>query len=126
MTRSQHCFLVTFVAFCTISLADLAEAKCTNVGRSPFSPATNDTVSRSLACDSKGGKVSFSPGAGYVFTATTVSRASSNSTVRPFSHGYTYTPKAGFVGQDSFSMRVCGSRDGQSGCSTLNYNVVVN
>jgi hypothetical protein len=106
--------------------AGSVEAKCSNVGKSPYSPITNDTVFRDLACDAKGGKVSFSPGAGYAFTGTSVARGASNGSVLAFSHGFGFTPKVGFKGQDRFVMRVCGTKGGQSGCSTLNYTVTIN
>ncbi len=108
-----------------ILTAGKAEAKCSNIGKSPYNPVSNDTVSRSVACDFKGGKVNFKPGAGYAFTGTSVLREASHGSVKAFSHGYTYKPKTGFKGQDSFSIRVCGSKGGQSGCSTLNYTATV-
>jgi hypothetical protein len=103
-----------------------AEAKCSNVGNSRYSPITNDTVERELACDAAGGKMTFKPGTGYAFTGTSVVRRASNGSVQAFSHGFTYKPKAGFSGSDRFSMRVCGTKANQSGCSTLNYSVTVN
>lgn len=125
MKRTIRISSVAMLISVPILMAGAAEAKCSNVGTSPYNPVSNDTVSRNVACDFKGGKVNFKPGAGYTFTGTSVVRGASHGSVKAFSHGYTYTPKTGFKGQDGFSIRVCGSKGGQSGCSTLNYTATV-
>src|SRR5215813_7547571 len=52
--------------------------------------------------------------------------------VTPAAHGkvnlregghYIYSAPSGFKGQDTFTLRVCGSEDNKPGCATLNYEV---
>ena len=38
---------------------------------------------------------------------------------------YIYSAPAGYKGQDTFTLRVCGSEDNKPGCATLNYEVTV-
>ena len=39
---------------------------------------------------------------------------------------FRYTPKAGFRGRDSLAIRICGEIRGNVGCSTINYDIVIN
>jgi Bacterial Ig domain len=38
---------------------------------------------------------------------------------------YSYNPKPGFKGSDTFMLRVCGSTSGVEGCANLKYDVTV-
>ena len=38
---------------------------------------------------------------------------------------YIYTAPAGYKGQDTFTLRVCGTENEKPGCATLNYQVTV-
>jgi len=37
----------------------------------------------------------------------------------------TYRPAAGFRGQDTYAIRICGTSGGRSGCSTIRYQTTV-
>jgi hypothetical protein len=36
-----------------------------------------------------------------------------------------YRPKAGFRGQDSYAVRICGGHRSEAGCSTIRYQTTV-
>jgi hypothetical protein len=38
---------------------------------------------------------------------------------------FSYTPNQGYVGQDRFALRVCGTVDGKDGCANLIFNMTV-
>ncbi len=42
-------------------------------------------------------------------------------------HGgyFKYSPKAGYRGDDSFTLRICGNSNGKDGCANLKFNVTV-
>ena len=42
-------------------------------------------------------------------------------------HGgyFKYSPRAGYRGDDGFTLRICGNSNGQDGCANLKFNVTV-
>jgi Bacterial Ig domain len=42
-------------------------------------------------------------------------------------HGgyFTYTPKAGYRGDDNFTLRICGNANGKDACANLKFNTTV-
>jgi Bacterial Ig domain len=38
---------------------------------------------------------------------------------------FNYAPKAGYRGDDSFTLRICGNANGRDGCANLKFNVTV-
>ncbi len=42
-------------------------------------------------------------------------------------HGgyFNYSPKAGYRGDDNFTLRICGNSNGRDGCANLKFNVTV-
>jgi hypothetical protein len=54
-----------------------------------------------------------------------VSKPQYGSLLQPSRSSFDYKPKAGFKGQDKFSLKVCGQHNSRAGCATVSYIVTV-
>lgn len=103
-----------------------AEAKCSPPSGYPFFPDQNDTVTYVQVADSKGCGHFFRSGGQTAFTsASIVSAAKNGKFVQTGAFNFSYTPKAGFRGRDTYAVKVCGTNRAGSGCSTINYQTTI-
>jgi hypothetical protein len=54
-----------------------------------------------------------------------VDQPQNGSLIQPSKSSFDYKPKAGFKGQDKFSLKICGQENGRSGCVTVGYGITV-
>lgn len=126
MKKSHGPLKLLSLGLASLLMTAAAEAKCTTDGKLSFRPIENDTHNISVSCDAKGQNKEFKAGTGYTFTTSTAIRQPRHGKLEVRTGGFKYNPRKGFSGNDSFALRICATKGGQSGCSTLNYNVNVN
>lgn len=103
-----------------------AEAKCSPPAGYPFFVDQNDTVTYVQTADAKGCGHNFRSGGETIFTgASIIAPAKNGKFVQTGSFNFGYTPKAGFKGLDTYSVRLCGTNRRGSGCSTINYQTTI-
>jgi hypothetical protein len=89
-------------------------------------PAQNDRVTASTEADAKGCVFRYRPdGHAMLTSASIVTRPKRGDLVQIGNFQFRYRPKAGYVGPDSFLLKVCGSTLEGTGCSTPTYRVDV-
>lgn len=102
-----------------------AEAKCTVSGPKWYLH-TNDRVDISVRSDSDGCGHSFGVGFAWRMDKIVVMQPPKNGTMRQIGETtFYYIPKRDFVGQDSYVIYICGKDTWGSGCSRLNFDVLV-
>jgi hypothetical protein len=98
----------------------------------------NDEVNVAITIDNKGGyhasgrvdprlcNHNFNSGGANSFTGISVVKNPRNGNIQQNTvSNFKYTPKKGFIGNDAYAIKICGTLKGQAGCSTINYNVTV-
>lgn len=114
--------LVTTALFLLAS-ASLAEARCAIL---PGTFTFGRNASTTAVADGQGCFHSYTANSDTAFTGATIAQTPQNGTLtEEGSMTFQYTPREGFRGKDRYGIRVCGTANGQKGCSTIFYNVTV-
>jgi hypothetical protein len=84
-----------------------------------------DTTANS-EMDSHGCSYGFQAGGTTTFSGASVGAPPEHGTLKQTTtFNFVYTPKAGYKGDDNYSIKVCGQSRANTGCSTINYSVTV-
>ncbi|WP_460449531.1 hypothetical protein [Alsobacter sp. SYSU BS001988] len=109
--------------------ADCAWAECRVFTRNQrFFPAQNDSVTwRSMiGADSKRCSYTFTSAGKLIFTSSKIAtQPSSGVLTQTGAFKLAYARKGAGTGRDKFAVSVCGTGPQGSGCSTVNYDVVL-
>jgi hypothetical protein len=108
-----------------LSVSSASSAPCQTLG-GQFFVDQNDSVAFSTTTNSAGCDHVYRAGGTLALeSATIVSRPKNGNLTQSGALSFTYKPKSGFVGTDTYVVRVCGSNRSGKGCSTLNYTTNV-
>ena len=88
-----------------------------------FHPEKNDGVVVDVIVDAGSSCThNFGEGQGYTFTGITFLHEPDNGTLVQAGHNrFIYTPDKGFKGKDAYVFRICATKDGKRGCSTVGF-----
>ncbi len=88
----------------------------------------NETIAVRQVVPTGGCSTGYRGGVDVSFQEITFTQRPASLVVEPRSNGFAWTlrPRAGFRGQDAYTVRVCGTARGRRGCSTIAYSVTVN
>ncbi len=107
--------------FIGAGVATPALADC-DVAVKPFFMHKSDHTAHTLVTDSRGCQLNFVTDEKTKFrNASIVRGASHGKLVKTAKLEFVYHPRPGFMGNDQFALRVCGSSPAGRGCSTLDY-----
>lgn len=86
-----------------------------------FHPEKNDGVVVDVIVDAGSSCThNFAEGPGYRFTGIGLARAPENGKlVKAGTNRFVYTPDKGFRGKDAYIFKICASKGGRKGCSTV-------
>lgn len=124
----SHCLKVIFAAISLLALATSAHAveECLRSGGSFKLTSPGPWMMTSVARAGQECRSYFRSYGQVIFKKLYLVSAPANGTVRLQSGGYYfYKPKAGFRGEDSFALRICGSQGGLDGCTDLTMKMTV-
>jgi hypothetical protein len=114
------------VAAFSVVVLNAVEAKCSPPAGYPFFVDQNDTVTYAQIADAKGCGHNFRSGGQTIFPGASILLPAKNGKfVQIGALNFSYTPKAGFKGLDTYAVKVCGTNRGGSGCSTINYRTTI-
>lgn len=124
MTRLRNSASAILALAATLAVPALAEAKCRY---DPFRFRLQDEVVTTKGTTDAGGcKMQYRAGSRTTFTESAIAERPKNGTLtKTGGYAYSYKPKAKFSGADSFAIKVCGTNIQGPGCSTVQYNLVV-
>jgi hypothetical protein len=129
MMNSRSTFLCAVVFIAAHALPAQSQSQPTpNCRTQPFQfyPAQNDTATAVETMDAAGCLNQFRAGGKAMFTeASIVSKPHNGTLSQTGGFAFTYKPKVGFKGSDSYSLKVCGTSPQGTGCSTINYQATV-
>lgn len=124
MTRSRNLARAILVLAATVAAPALAEAKCRY---DSFRFRLQDEVVTTKGTTDAGGcKMQYRAGGRTTFTESAIAEKPKNGTLtKTGGYAFSYRPKAKYTGPDSFAIKVCGTNIQGPGCSTVQYNLVV-
>jgi len=116
--------LVVLVAWAVMTSAALADCSRYSV---QFRFSRNDSVSTS-GTSTKGSACThrfWAGGTSHYTSGAIAARPSHGTLTQSGMLNFRYQPSPGFKGADSYSVKICGSDAGGSGCATVTYNITV-
>jgi hypothetical protein len=100
-------------------------AKCEVTG-AIFYMHKNDASQQTVRTDQHGCDLHFITRKNTRFSSAKIVAKAQNGLLRKIAHlEFRYKPRPGFTGTDKFAIQVCGRTRAGRGCSTLNYDAVV-
>jgi hypothetical protein len=112
-------------AIAVFGLSSQAAAKCDVTGEI-FYMHESDTRKNVARTDLHGCDLHFITRGKVRFRSAKIVAKPQNGVLRKIAHlEFRYKPRPGFKGTDTFALRVCGRTEKGRGCSTLNYDAVV-
>jgi Bacterial Ig domain len=116
--------LFWFISAMLLVSSVASNAEC--VTRGGFFNLTNDSVSYTDTITNGESCIHPQTTSAYMtFEKVTVVSSPLNGKLAISGAAATYTPKAGYKGNDQYSIKVCGNSRSGSGCSTLTYSVTL-
>jgi hypothetical protein len=108
-----------------IGFSSQASAKCEVTGEIFYMHA-NDKKRNTARTNINGCDLHFITRGKVRFTSAKIVAKPKNGILRKIAHlEFRYKPKPGFTGKDEFALRVCGRTEKGRGCSTLDYDAIV-
>ena len=116
--------LLTLAATLLLSLP--ARANCTNPTFDFFPERGGAVVVETMVTGGSSCSHNFAEGPGYKFTAAAIERRPEHGTLRKEgAFRYVYRPDAGYKGKDAYLLKICATKGGAKGCSTIAYVVTL-
>jgi hypothetical protein len=109
-----------------VALAAPARAACNYPSFDFFPEKNGGVVVDEKVTDGAPCTHNFAEGPGYKFTSVGIDRMPEHGSLKKEGvNRYVYRPAAGFTGKDFYGVKICATKDGLKGCSTIFYVATV-